>query len=90
MNQDQTDDDNPEWTADDFAAARPASEVLPPPLAKKPPANCSSHGAARVFNSPRSGSQSGFLTRFWNTLRPLATVGRRGSTRRCGRVWGRN
>jgi uncharacterized protein (DUF4415 family) len=23
------DDDNPEWTADDFARARPASEVLP-------------------------------------------------------------
>lgn len=24
------DDDNPEWTEADFAAARPASEVLPP------------------------------------------------------------
>ncbi|MGI9170057.1 MAG: BrnA antitoxin family protein [Caulobacteraceae bacterium] len=25
-------DDNPEWTTADFAKARPASEVLPPPL----------------------------------------------------------
>jgi hypothetical protein len=24
------DDENPEWTADDFARARPAAEVLPP------------------------------------------------------------
>jgi uncharacterized protein (DUF4415 family) len=24
------DDDNPEWTEEDFARARPASEVLPP------------------------------------------------------------
>jgi uncharacterized protein (DUF4415 family) len=27
-----TDPDNPEWTEDDFARARPASEVLPPEL----------------------------------------------------------
>jgi uncharacterized protein (DUF4415 family) len=27
------DDDNPEWTAEDFARARPASEVLPPEIA---------------------------------------------------------
>jgi uncharacterized protein (DUF4415 family) len=26
-------DDNPEWTAEDFARARPASEVLPPEAA---------------------------------------------------------
>jgi uncharacterized protein (DUF4415 family) len=26
------DDDNPEWTAEDFARARPAKEVLPPKL----------------------------------------------------------
>jgi uncharacterized protein (DUF4415 family) len=26
------DDDNPEWTEEDFANARPASEVLPPSL----------------------------------------------------------
>ncbi|MCU6453677.1 BrnA antitoxin family protein [Sphingomonas sp. A2-49] len=26
-------DDNPEWTAEDFAKARPASEVLPPHIA---------------------------------------------------------
>jgi uncharacterized protein (DUF4415 family) len=26
-------DDNPEWTAEDFARARPASEVLPPKAA---------------------------------------------------------
>lgn len=25
-------DDNPEWTAEDFATARPASEVLPPDI----------------------------------------------------------
>jgi uncharacterized protein (DUF4415 family) len=27
-------DDNPEWTAADFASARPAAEVLPPELFK--------------------------------------------------------
>jgi uncharacterized protein (DUF4415 family) len=27
------DDDNPEWTADDFARARPASSILPPAAA---------------------------------------------------------
>lgn len=27
------DDDNPEWTEEDFANARPASEVLPPEIA---------------------------------------------------------
>ena len=27
------DDENPEWTADDFRRARPAAEVLPPELA---------------------------------------------------------
>lgn len=25
-------DDNPEWTAQDFALARPASEILPPEI----------------------------------------------------------
>lgn len=33
MDSDRTvvfDDDNPEWTEEDFARARPASEVLPP------------------------------------------------------------
>lgn len=29
VNPELIDDDNPEWTADDFANARPASEVLP-------------------------------------------------------------
>jgi len=29
------DDDNPEWTAEDFARARPASEVLPELLGAK-------------------------------------------------------
>jgi uncharacterized protein (DUF4415 family) len=29
---DLTDPDNPEWTEEDFARARPASEVLPPTL----------------------------------------------------------
>ena len=28
------DDDNPEWTDEDFARARPAAEVLPPELLK--------------------------------------------------------
>ena len=27
-------DENPEWTAEDFADARPASEVLPKPIGK--------------------------------------------------------
>jgi uncharacterized protein (DUF4415 family) len=30
----QFDDDNPEWTAADFARARPAHEVLPPEVLK--------------------------------------------------------
>lgn len=29
VNHELIDDDNPEWTAADFAGARPASEVLP-------------------------------------------------------------
>lgn len=29
------DDDNPEWTKDDFAGARPATEVLPEFIGKK-------------------------------------------------------
>ena len=29
------DDDNPEWTKDDFAGARPATEVLPEIIGKK-------------------------------------------------------
>lgn len=28
-------DENPEWTEEDFANARPASEVLPPHLARQ-------------------------------------------------------
>lgn len=29
------DDDNPEWTAEDFAQARPAAEMLPPFIGEK-------------------------------------------------------
>ena len=29
------DEDNPEWTAEDFARARPARDILPPALFKK-------------------------------------------------------
>jgi len=28
-------DENPEWTAEDFASARSASEILPTPVAKQ-------------------------------------------------------
>ena len=41
-----TDPDNPEWTAEDFASARPASEVLPPAL------------YAALKRRPRTGSKT--------------------------------
>jgi len=34
-NPEQIDDENPEWTAQDFAKARPASEVLPQVFGEK-------------------------------------------------------
>ena len=35
LNPERIDDENPEWTEEDFARARPAHEVLPPSLLKK-------------------------------------------------------
>ena len=65
-------DDNPEWTAADFAKARPASDVLPAGLYQsltrgrgpaKQPTNETSHGriACRLYARFHSGRERGSM-----------------------------
>jgi uncharacterized protein (DUF4415 family) len=52
------DDDNPEWTAEDFARARPASEVLPPFIGEAATAELLRRGRGRPAKPNRKVNQT--------------------------------
>lgn len=52
------DDDNPEWTAEDFAQARPASEVLPAFIGEKATQELIQRGRGRPPKADRKVNQT--------------------------------
>lgn len=81
------DDDNPEWTKDDFAGARPATEVLPEFIGKKATEELMRRSRGRPPKGDKKVNQTLRLDPdVLEAFRQEEAAGRRASTTSCGKI----